>query len=189
MLTADSLLLEGAGNFTLIDMDNDFATIAANVNGPVTLQVPKHLEVGTVGGVDGIRTSGWAVEIIAPFGRIVVNQPIDTTPGTGGRVASTGSVIFNSPVLVGAGDVTLRGTPLPLPSLDPVDQSGNYDFRRGRWVNDHLDEMTYQELLAFRRKVEELAGADPRWARLLTTINSYMEAAVSRMENATFYKP
>ena len=104
-----------------------------------------------------------------------------------------GDVVFAAPVVLGAGDITLHAQPLPpvplLGFFGAPDQSGEYDSRRGQWVQDHLDEMTYQELLAFRREVEGLAGGDVRWADLLIAINAYMEAVVSRMENATFYKP
>ena len=188
-LTAAELLLQGAGDFTLDRVFNDIDTLAANIASSLTYRDWDSVTVGAVGGVFGIRTNGGHVEINAPFGRIAVNQPIDTTGGAGGVLTTSGDVVLAAPLLLGAGDITLRGRPLPGPPFPGgADQTGDYDYLRGQWLYDHMDQLTYKELLELRRRAEEMAG-DPRWAQLLVGINNYLEAVVRAMEKATFYKP
>jgi hypothetical protein len=190
-LWADELLLLGSGDFFLDQPLNDVNTLAADIASSLTYRDWNDLTIGTVGGFAGILTHGGFVVINAPFGRISVNQPIDTRNGAGGILTFTGDVIFAAPVFLGAGNITLNGGPLLLAPLGfggPPDQSGRYDNLRAEWIYDHMDELTYAELLVVKREVEELAG-DPRWAQLLAAINTYLAAVVSQMEKMTFYKP
>ncbi|GAF81147.1 unnamed protein product, partial [marine sediment metagenome] len=83
VITAKELLLTGTGDFQLNNWNNDFDTMAAAVNGEINLTDRSGLDIGVVGAVSGISTSGGAVTILARQGPIAVRQSIDTGPGSG----------------------------------------------------------------------------------------------------------
>jgi hypothetical protein len=63
-VAADSLLLSGAGPYTLTNTSNDVTTMAANVTDAVTYADSNALTVGTVGATSGV-TAGGAASITA----------------------------------------------------------------------------------------------------------------------------
>src|SRR5262249_53723784 len=111
VLTAASLLLTGAGSFLLTQAGNDINTIAADLNaGSIDLVDVDDVTIGSVSGTSGIATgnpaSGGNVTISAGT-TITVNQPIDTTAGSGGTLSLAGSVTLNAALTVGQGNITL----------------------------------------------------------------------------------
>ena len=57
-ITADSLLLSGAGNYTLTNTGNNIGTIAADGSGAVSYTENTDFEIGTVGSTNGINIGG-----------------------------------------------------------------------------------------------------------------------------------
>jgi len=113
-LTAANLLATGVAAVTLNQAGNNVDTVAADLNpGSFSLTDADDVAVGTVGAVNGIATgnggNGGAVTINATAGTITVGQPIDTTPGTGGGISISGSVVLNGALTAGGGTITLNG--------------------------------------------------------------------------------
>lgn len=84
-ITVNQLALTGTGNFTLNQTENDIATLAANINGSLTLQEKTNVSIGTVGALSGVVLVG---------GNLTLNVG--------------GSVAVNAPINVGVGNVALN---------------------------------------------------------------------------------
>jgi hypothetical protein len=112
-LTCSRLLLLGAGDYVLPAAENDVDILAADLNpGSLAIADADGLVVGSLGSVTGVSTGepddGGPVEITAN-GLIYVDQPISTRAGSGGNLSTGPGVVINAEVLLGAGDVTLKG--------------------------------------------------------------------------------
>jgi hypothetical protein len=134
-ILADKLLLKGTGTFGVGQLNNDVATLAADVTGDLTYEDANSLTVGTVGGTVGINTHGGKLTLttggnLTPTtdGTLTVSQTVTagittfTNQGTlklGSNVTATGGFTQN-----GAGSVLLTADSI-------VDAgSGNIDFQR-----------------------------------------------------------
>jgi hypothetical protein len=112
---AARLKVHGRGIFVLTG-DNDIGLISASLDpGSISFRDRNDLVVGNIGGAPftlgistGLPASGGSVALTAGC-RISVDSPIDTSSGIGGLVTIAGNVVVNSPVLAGAGDITLVG--------------------------------------------------------------------------------
>ncbi len=110
-VTADKLLLLGAGTFTL-GQSNSVNTIAGNLNGALTFVNNGALSVGTVTDASansavGIITNGQSVSV-SSGGVLTVNQSINTSPGAGGSI-TVGNAVLNAALVAGAGSINLQG--------------------------------------------------------------------------------
>ena len=110
-IVAAGLKLLGTASFPLTLPTNDIDILAADISGSLSLTNANGLIIGTVESTSGIATGnpglGGTVTITAS-GSITVEQPIDTSAGTGGVLTATGVVFHAAPVL-GAGDIVLNG--------------------------------------------------------------------------------
>ena len=110
-IVAAGLELLGTASFPLILPTNDIDILAAKISVSLSLTNANGLIIGTVGSTNGIATGnpglGGTVTITAS-GSIMVEQPIDTSAGTGGVLTATGVVFHAAPVL-GAGNIALNG--------------------------------------------------------------------------------
>ena len=100
--------MTGSGSFTLTDAGNHVDTLAASPTGTVNYTDNGTLTVGTVATTNGVTTQGAPVQLTAANG-ITVNQPITTSPGSGGTLQTSGEVTLNAPLTTGAGNITLNG--------------------------------------------------------------------------------
>jgi len=125
-LTANGLLLTGAGTDTMSDSSNAVGTIAADINGSLTYKDADTLTVGPVGGVNGITSSNNDVTLNAADDLIVgaINA------GTTGNVmlkAKNGSILDDGidTTWITANSITLNSNgdvgafPSPSPRIDP----------------------------------------------------------------------
>ena len=107
---AGGLLLLGNGNFTLTNVNNNFATIAANTGGNISYTGAGAIDVGSVTSlvpttVNGISSGGGNVTLTSLAGAITVNQVLNAGAGDL-NLTSTGGAITQ-----GAGDtITATGT-------------------------------------------------------------------------------
>jgi hypothetical protein len=112
------LSVSGGGSFELAaSTTNNVATIAGAIDGAVAYRDADDVAVGTVttpgvGATAGITTTGDAVTILAPDGTITVDDPVTTTPGSGGDVVLIGRVVVNDILTPGAGTITLQASNL-----------------------------------------------------------------------------
>lgn len=95
-ISADGLLLTGAGTFALTAAGNDVNTVAGSVNGSVQLTDMDDLQVGSVGGTDGLQVSGTAALVANSIG-------VSDTPVTGGDLQA-------ATIDLQADNMTLSGT-------------------------------------------------------------------------------
>ena len=110
-VTADKLLLLGAGAFTL-GQSNSVNTVAGNLNGALTFVNNGALIVGSVtdasaNSANGIISNGQSVSI-SSGGVLTVNQSINTSPGAGGSI-TVGNAVLNAALVAGAGSINLQG--------------------------------------------------------------------------------
>lgn len=110
-VTADKLLLLGAGTFTL-NQSNSINTLAASLTGGLTFAAAGALSVGTVTDASantatGITTNGQGVSITST-GILTINQSINTSPGAGGSI-TVGNAVLNAALIAGAGSINLQG--------------------------------------------------------------------------------
>jgi len=119
------LLLTGTGAFSLPD-SNTIATVAAAVNGAVTLNDGTALTVGTVGATNGITTTGNSLTISAT-GTLALNQAINVGAAT--AVLSTGTAITDgngANTEITAGDLALQaGSGIGTPAAPVVTKISN----------------------------------------------------------------
>jgi hypothetical protein len=78
-LTASGVKLTGSGAFTLDQAGNQVNTLAAAITGSLSLTSTGLLQVGSVGGTNGITSNGGAVTLTAD--RMAINQSIVTNNG------------------------------------------------------------------------------------------------------------
>ena len=112
IVSAASLRLQGTGDFDLPEA-NLVGTLAADVLGTLLLTDADDISIGNVLGTAGIATGdvgvdGGFVTINATSGTITVDDPANTTAGTGGGVVLIGSVVVNDALSAGAGTITLN---------------------------------------------------------------------------------
>jgi filamentous hemagglutinin family protein len=106
-IIADGLRLTGAGTFNLTSAANDVNTVAGSINGSVQLTDLDDLQVGSVGGTDGLQVSGSAALVAGSIG-------VSDTPVAGADLqADTIDLQADNLSLVG----TLAGTTVTLHSL------------------------------------------------------------------------
>ncbi|MCY2995085.1 MAG: autotransporter-associated beta strand repeat-containing protein, partial [Planctomycetota bacterium] len=139
-ISGSGLELLGAGPFTLANPLNDFVTLAAHTSGAIHYADASDLLIGTVtgDGTAGIATGGAAVTINALTGTITVSPPVETSPGSGGAVLVTGSVVLNNTLTAGAGAITLHGNTAPTSVLSvnrPITSSGTVTLTAPQNVN------------------------------------------------------
>ncbi len=112
-ILAAELQVVAVGNATLNQATNNVGTLAADLNpGIFAYTDADGLAIGTlatVGITTGTPGNGGAVTINATSGTITVNSAINTSPGTGGGVAITGSVTLSAALTAGGGTITLNG--------------------------------------------------------------------------------
>ncbi len=110
IVTATNLLLTGAGTMTLTK-SNAIGTLAANINGALSVFNGSALTVGTVGATSGIKTSGKNVSVSALPNTLTVSNTIDTTPvGPPNGISFVGTNVSpSSPSLtLGQGNIALN---------------------------------------------------------------------------------
>ncbi|MEA3208278.1 MAG: trimeric autotransporter adhesin [Chthoniobacter sp.] len=124
-VTSPSLVLLGAGPFTLTSVANDVNTIAANVTGAVSFTDLDDLTVGSVAGVAGVTTSNAAIALGTVDGALTltdtkagadVNAGASTVTLTAGSAAGQDRAltINASAGVTGTGGVTLSADNLSL---------------------------------------------------------------------------
>ena len=95
-ITADKLLLNGSGSYTLNNTSNNIATLAAN-SGAVSYVDSNAFTVGTVNATNGVTSTG-TINLATQAGDMTLSQAISTTD------TSSSAVILN------AGKATAAGT-------------------------------------------------------------------------------
>ena len=109
---------DGAVNFTTLSPDTNARNLTINGN---------------------ITTSGGAIDLTAANNSggtataLIVNNPLNTTPGTGGVLTLSGGLALNATPTVGSGSVTLQGNGLDL-SLGTVSFSSATSFAVNRFI-------------------------------------------------------
>ncbi len=76
VITAGSLLLQGAGAVTLLNAGNNIGTLAANTTGSVAFTNGGALTIGSVDGTDGVTTGANAATIRTITGDLTLAQPV-----------------------------------------------------------------------------------------------------------------
>ncbi|MDR3618483.1 MAG: hypothetical protein P4L85_03965 [Paludisphaera borealis] len=109
LISTRALIVRQAGNVDLNARRNEFGTVSASIAGSIAVSDYSNLTVADRGGVNGIRTTGGDVSILAR-GTLVVDAPVNTQPGAGGVLRVLGKpqkVRVNVAPVLGAGNITL----------------------------------------------------------------------------------
>lgn len=113
-LTATNLLLlsnsHAAASFALdTSTTNDVTNLAADTSGAINYRDSASLNITTVGGTDGITATDHDVSL-RTTGTITVSQAINTSPGTGGGILLTGSIVVDASLTAAGGNIKLNGS-------------------------------------------------------------------------------
>ena len=97
-LSTDTLLLLGDGSFLLNQPGNEINVVAGDVGGSVALANSQTLVIGSVGGTDGLQSSGGDISVEATD--LAVNEPV-LSPGDISLTATDGQASIDANVEAG----------------------------------------------------------------------------------------